>query len=198
MPRRGALPRRQRPDDDETGERSGTCGKCRAREPASHRSRRYFLGAVSAGGGSAGGVAGGVLGAAIDELLDESVDGGGDELLQPATSAAPPSMAIMAIVVLISCPSLGVRTASRDVAAADGVRSPSANVSNGAARDPSDARATSCRTPVDRGGSVCKRATPRRTSSTRAAAVCAPQRVESTLDARFAGASTRRHAACIG
>jgi hypothetical protein len=176
------------------------------------------LGAVSAGGGSAGGV----LGAAIDELLDESVDGGGagvlgvdgevigallvvddgagggDELLQPATSAAPPSMAIMAIVVFISCPSLGVRTASHDVAAADGVRSPFANVSNGAARNPSDARATSCRTPGDRGGSDCKRATPRRTSSTRATGVCAPQRVESTPDARFAGASTRRHAACIG
>jgi hypothetical protein len=91
---------------------------------------RYFFGAVSAGGV----VGGGVPGAAI-ELLDESdgggvgvagVDGevigallvaggggggGGASLLQPATSAAAPSMAIMAIVVFITCPSLDVRTA---------------------------------------------------------------------------------------
>jgi uncharacterized membrane protein YtjA (UPF0391 family) len=89
---------------------------------------------------SAGGVGGGggvVAGALIDELLDESdgggvgvlgVDGvigaleaggggggGGASLLQPAASAAVPSIAIKAIVVLIVYPSLGVRTTSRAV-----------------------------------------------------------------------------------
>jgi hypothetical protein len=100
------------------------------------RIARYFFGSVSAGGVVGGG---GVPGAAI-ELLDESdgggvgvvgVDGevigallvaggggggGGASLLQPATSAAAPSMAIMAIVVFITCPSLDVRTAWRAAA----------------------------------------------------------------------------------
>ena len=133
LPRARPAPARRERLDHEAQHDAAARRERGAHDGVSHGAR-YFFGASSAGGVGGGGggvVAGGDI---VDEVLDESdggvgvlgVDGvigalevaggggggGGGELLQPARSAPVPSMAIKAIVVLMSIP-CWVRTTPR-------------------------------------------------------------------------------------